>query len=194
MALGVIRSLLVSPAFRRAAVALALSAGILVSPTEAHAQPSSKDEITTLEKQLASEATALSTAECTSACRALASIRRAADKICVLDPGERCTAARAKADDAARRVRAACPDCAIASPPGATPAPPPPAPIAEEKPADMSPPAKGGSTATANAPPSESKRGGCAGCATTKATHGDLAGVALVVVALFRMLRRRRRD
>ena len=47
--------------------------------------------------------------------------------------------------------------------------------------------------ATAGGPPSESKRGGCAGCTTTKATHGDVAGLALVVMALAGMLRRRRR-
>jgi MYXO-CTERM domain-containing protein len=184
---------------RSVAVALVAAVGVLLFTVDAQAQPSSKEEITTLEKQLASEATALSTSDCSSACRALASIRRAADKICALDSGDRCTAARAKADDATKRVRAACPDCAIASAPGGTP-PPPPAPIPEPKPADA--PAKGGAgkkggdvvEPTANAPPAESKRGGCAGCATTKATHGDLAGVALVAAALFRMLRRRRQD
>lgn len=186
---------------RSVAVALvAAASGVLLCTTAAHAQPSSKDEITTLEKELASQATALSTADCTSACRALASIRRAADKICALDSGDRCAAARAKADEATKRVRAACPDCALASAPGGALPSPPPAPATEPKPADV--PAKGGGAkkgddveaTTASAPPSESKRGGCAGCATTKATHGDLAGVALVVAALVRMLRRRRRD
>lgn len=196
-----------SPASRTAPFVLAFGTALvacaLASPA-AQAQPSStgpstspsKDDLTTLEKQLSNEVTALTTTDCTSACRALASIRRAADKICALDPGERCASARAKADDASRRVRAACPDCAIANAPGGSP-PAPPAPTPEHKPADT--PTKGGATrdevavAKTDGPPSESKRGGCAGCTTTKATHGDVAGVALVVVALAGMLRRRRR-
>lgn len=194
-----------SPASRTASFALAFGTTLVacaLAAQEAHAQPSStgpsapssKDDITTLEKQLSSEVTALTTTDCASACRALASIRRAADKICALDPGERCASARAKADDASRRVRAACPDCAIANAPGTSP-PAPPAPAPESKPADS--PRKGGSAheavVTADGVPSESKRGGCAGCTTTKATHGDVAGVALVVMALAGVLRRRRR-
>jgi len=153
----------------------------------------SKDDLTTLERNLASESAALSTSDCTTACRALASIRRAADRICALDSGERCAAGRAKADEATRRVREACPECAIASaPPPLTP--PKPAPEREER--AMT---KGGAQPTADtavaasAPPSESKRGGCAGCATTPATPGDLTTAALAISALAFTLRRRRK-
>jgi MYXO-CTERM domain-containing protein len=150
-----------------------------------------KDELTTLERNLATETAALSTSDCSTACRALASIRRAADKICALDPGERCAAGRAKADEATKRVRDACPECAIAS------TPPMPAPEREER--AMS---KGGAHPSAdaaapvsasNAPPSESKRGGCAGCATTRTSPGDLTTAALAISALAFTLRRRRR-
>lgn len=165
---------------------------VLLSSTDALAQgltTGPKDDLTTLEKNLASESAALSTSDCATACRALASIRRAADKICALDPGERCAAGRAKADDATKRVREACPECAIAT------APPQPAPEREER--AMS---KGGTRPTADsspvaasAPPSESKRGGCAGCATTPTTPGDLTTAALAIAALAFTLRRRRR-
>lgn len=146
------------------------------------------DEITDLEKSMAQEHSALSTSDCSAACRALASIRRAADKICALEPGERCAAGRAKADEATRRVRDACPECAIAT------APPKPAPDGEERamsktgahPTDSAP-------MPASAPQSESKRGGCAGCATTPSAPGDLATVALAVSALAFGLRRRRK-
>ena len=165
---------------------------VLLSSTDALAQvsPGPKDDLTTLEKSLASEAAALSTSDCATACRALASIRRSADKICALDPGERCAAGRAKADDATKRVREACPECAIAT------ALPMPAPEREERAM-----AKGGShpsadstAVAASAPQSESKRGGCAGCATTPTTPGDLTTAALAISALAFTLRRRKRS
>ncbi|MBS2016259.1 MAG: hypothetical protein JST00_25475 [Deltaproteobacteria bacterium] len=168
-------------------VAVAASLAVGFAPARATAQPASpKEDIAALEKQLASEVTALSTSDCMAACRALASIRRAADKICGLDPGERCAAARAKADDASRRVRESCPDCAIASAPGASPP-------ADVKASEVRSKATPEAPSPTSAPPSESKRGGCAGCTTTKATHGDVAGVALFSLVLARMLRRRRR-
>ena len=170
--------------------ALALGLVLLWS-TDALAQGTTKDDLTTLEKNLASESAALSTSDCATACRALASIRRAADRICALDPGERCAAGRAKADDATRRVREACPECAIATAPPA----PAPAPAPEQR--AMT---KGGGPVTADsvsvaasAPPSESKRGGCAGCATTPTTPGDLTTGALALAALAFTLRRRKR-
>jgi MYXO-CTERM domain-containing protein len=151
-----------------------------------------KDELTNLEKNLASESAALSTTDCTTACRALASIRRAADRICALDTGERCTSGRAKADEATKRVREACPECAIAS------APPRPKPAPEREERAMTkggthPSADSASPVTASAPPSESKRGGCAGCATTPTSPGDLATAALAITALAVTLRRRKK-
>ena len=183
-------------------VAIALAGALAATsfPAVARAQvtsvPGGKDDLTTLEKSLAEQHDALSTADCANACRALASIRRAADKICALDPGDRCAAGRAKADDATRRVRDACPECAIAS------APPEPKPRPEERAmtkggskAAEAPEASPDSVRTAQAaPPSESKRGGCAGCTTTSAAPGDLAGAVLAALALAFVLRRRKRS
>jgi hypothetical protein len=134
-----------------------------------------EDEIDALEKQLAQEHAALSTSDCTTACRALSSIRRAADKICALDPGTtRCTSAKAKADDATRRVREACPDCAVAQAPG-TQAPPPAEPASVMKPAESE------------------KRGGCAGCATTSTNGADSGWILAVAWAVSRLGRKSRR-
>jgi MYXO-CTERM domain-containing protein len=165
-------------------VALALFSS---SPAFAQITSGPKDDVTALEKKLTEEHAALSTADCATACRALASIRRAADKICALEPGERCEAGRAKAKDATRRVREACPECAIAS------GPPKPAPPTEREERAMT---KGGAASAdavpASAPPSESKRGGCAGCTTAPTSPGDLTTAALAFTALALVLRRRR--
>jgi MYXO-CTERM domain-containing protein len=175
----------------RTSPAPALVLGILLlSSRGALAQGTGpKDDLATLEKNLAAEHAALSTSDCTTACRALASIRRAADKICALEPGERCAAGRAKADDATKRVREACPECAIAT------APPQPAPEREERAMSKGghPSADSASPVAANAPPSESKRGGCAGCATTPTSPGDMTTAALAMSALAFTLRRRRK-
>ena len=70
--------------------------------------------------QLTQEYDALSTSDCTSACRALASMERAANRLCVLDTGKVCDDARTKLEDARKRVRAACPMCVVDSPKGST--------------------------------------------------------------------------
>ena len=71
------------------------------------------DEVTSLEQQLARDYDALSTADCAVACQALGSMHRAADRLCGLDPGPRCSGARTKVADAENHVRQACPDCPI---------------------------------------------------------------------------------
>ena len=119
-------------------------------------------------KQLDDEHAALSTSDCYVACRALTSIRRAADKICALEPGPRCDSAREKADDATRRVRAACPDCAIAA------APPMPAPDRAATPAAEKESALQASEA----------RGGCRSCATAGGSSSGVDAGALVLAAL----------
>ena len=166
----------------------ALIVASLVAATSSYARAQgAKDDLTTLEKNLAQEHDALSTSDCATACRALASIRRAADKICALDSGERCAAGRAKADDATRRVREACPECAIAS------APPQPSPPKEERAMTKAGAAPANAEVTTAAPPSESKRGGCAGCTTSTTAPGDLTLGALAFGALVLVMRRRRR-
>jgi hypothetical protein len=61
----------------------------------------------------ASEATALSASPCETACRALASMDRAATHICLLagDDNERCTNARERVRSATERVRQSCSEC-----------------------------------------------------------------------------------
>src|SRR5689334_8517569 len=134
------------------------------------------DETTDLEKSLAEEHAALSTSDCTVACRALASIRRAADKICALEPGPRCDAARTKANDATRRVREACPDCAVAAMPSSPTTAPESAPR------------------SASAPPAEGPSGGCRSCSMTDGGGGGGGGdLGIVLVAAYGALRRSRR-
>lgn len=151
---------------------------------------SSSDEITTLETNLANEHAALSTTDCATACRALASIRRAADRICALDPDARCTAARAKADDATQRVRETCPECAVAS---SSPQPSPPVARPARKGGAAEPGADSPVETVANAPPSESRRGGCAGCTTSSSSPTDLRALGVALSALALLVGRRRR-
>lgn len=159
-----------------------LAIGLPFAGSVAFAAPS--EEVTTLEARLSNETTELSTSDCAAACKALASIRRAADRICELEPGPRCDAARSKADEATRRVREACPECTIAR--GPTPdderrAVQPSAPVAESRP-------------PASAPASErSEARGCRHCATSSGApdHGDFAVFGLVVALLGRRLARR---
>jgi hypothetical protein len=135
------------------------------------------EDIDTLEKQLREEHAALSTQDCVTACKALASIRRAADRICALEQGPRCSDARAKADDAQRRVQAACPDCQIAATP----------PKDEEQRATQH-------TATAEpaALPGQARKGGCASCSTPgDRPTGDFGVVILGAWAISRVLRKK---
>jgi len=129
------------------------------------------DEVTALERELAHEDEELSTTDCASACRALGSMQRAADRICALDPGPRCSGARAKVTGARERVRAACPACGID--------------------ADREPPTTvttTGSTADAE----RVKGGGCAGCAMDGGA-GAGAGALGIAWLLAALLGRRRR-
>ena len=137
-------------------------------------------EVATLQAEIAREYEALSTAGCDVACRALASMQRAAARLCALDPGPKCADARAKVRDAANRVHTSCPGCALAAdddrPPPARsarePAPAPPAPLGE----------------------AQRPRGGCAGCAVGDGST-DVGAAALALAwALMVLARRRRRD
>jgi hypothetical protein len=116
------------------------------------------DERAELERQLAQDYAALSTSDCAVACRALASMQRAADRLCALAPGKPCDDARAKVVDATRRVREQCPTCAIEGP-------------REEQVVHAPQP-------TAAAPASDTRRGGgCASCSA--AGERETAGGAL---------------
>lgn len=157
-------------------------AAFLVATTLFTANAFADEDVETLVKQLREEHAALSTQDCVMACKAYASIRRAADRICALEPGARCTEARGKADDAQRRVQAACPDCQLAATPPSDDER-----RAAEKPAEPAP-------ARGSAEVQEQKRGGCASCSTPgERPTGDLAVVMLAALALARRLRARAR-
>jgi MYXO-CTERM domain-containing protein len=116
--------------------------------------------------------------DCTTACHALESMKRATDRLCVLDPGDRCAKAKQKLGDATTRVRTACPACAEElSAPGSNPVPTP----------AMAPP----SEALANSEAVHS-RGGCGGCASATGPADAVAPVALLGLAVMTMRRRRR--
>lgn len=134
------------------------------------------DEADDLARQIAQQGEALSTDDCTAACSALASMRRAADRLCALDPGARCRDARRIVDVASRKVRAACPQCAIAMQPGP-----------EE---GAMPVAK-----TASAPPepqAERASGGCASCGGGGGAASSVMGLFGVLLVLKRMARAER--
>ena len=135
------------------------------------------DEVSDLEKSLNEQHDALTTTDCTTACQALASIRRAADRICALESGPRCVAAQAKVFEDTRKVRDACPQCAAAT---TTPLP------------ESKPKSEPGPAPTMVSAQSEPGRGGCASCETGGVAPSDLGVVALGALALVRLLRRRR--
>jgi len=151
------------------------AAGVIVLTAAASA--AAAEDVTTLETKLDRATTELATSDCTSACKALASIRRAADRICELEPGPRCDAAQSKAEDATKRVRDACPECAVAQLKKKD------EPRDERAMADSVP-----SSPTAMAPPPSESRGGCRNCATTPGSStpdaGDFAVFALAALAL----------
>ena len=85
-----------------------------VEAAEVEAGTAESGEVELLERELASELATLSAADCATACQSLESMMRAADRLCQLDPGPRCNEAQRTVDEAARRVRQACPECAAA--------------------------------------------------------------------------------
>jgi hypothetical protein len=165
----------------RLAVGIALVIGPL--PLTAMAAPSSPamdggDEAEDLARSIASQSQSLSTDDCTAACQALGSMRRAADRLCGIDPGRRCTDARATVDSAARRVREACPTCAIASAPTA--------------PASELDQAKASPAVAAQAPPrAERPMGGCGGCVAGNGAGGSFGAALAIAWLLARRVRRR---
>jgi hypothetical protein len=133
------------------------------------------DEAYSLQLEIDRDWASLQSADCDTACRALDSMRRAADRLCVLEPGDRCTKAQLRVKAATDRVRSTCPACASAQE-GEKAANPPPTPAEEHE---------------AAAP---SRRGGCAGCALVEGEdgRGDVATTMLAAVG-FALLRRGRR-
>src|SRR5689334_15517917 len=98
-------------------------ASILVAlavPGRAAAQDGgAPDPVAAIEVEIDRAAAHLSGEGCPIACTALVSMQRAADRLCALDPGPRCAAARGRVREATRRVREECPSCRIAEEPAA---------------------------------------------------------------------------
>jgi hypothetical protein len=149
---------------KRCGWAGAFAAIVWIAPAYADAQPAeaTATELLALEQEMDDALSSLATADCTTACRALESMLRSADKICELAPGPRCDAARRKVDTARERVLERCPDCAAAAVQQVGPAPPTPA----EEPATPSPDVGyDEEKAAADGPPAEEATSGCAACA-----------------------------
>lgn len=175
--------------FCAAVVALTTAVPTLAFAADAGA-PKSDHDVVKLGVDIQEQLELLSR-DCTTACRALQSIQRAADRICELEPGERCKDAKSKADDAARKVHASCPDCVIAQ-----------APRKEmEKPADEERAhtgSKKGSAGAVDAAPTPAnapesvKSGGCRSCNESGTSPSDFAPALLAILAILGLRKRRR--
>ncbi|MEO7096183.1 MAG: hypothetical protein ABI175_23185 [Polyangiales bacterium] len=122
--------------------------GALVS-TRASAQASAGDPAiaTTMNEawgELVEEERALAGGDCVTMCKALQSMARAAQRICALAEGgaeadrQRCVDARAKVEEATKRVLAACPACNPSPPYAPATVPPPPGTVPPSPTEDMS--------------------------------------------------------
>ncbi|MEM1028936.1 MAG: hypothetical protein AAGN82_01230 [Myxococcota bacterium] len=134
-----------------------------------------------------------STADCATACRALASLRRSAESLCALDPGPPCDSARERLERARDRVAARCPNCEVAA---STPREP-------EAPADdQAEDERGEVVPEAASAPGEIASDQGRGCAACRAGRhpvrnefdlpGAVIGWGLVGAAILRRRRRRR--
>jgi hypothetical protein len=165
-------------------------------PPPPHALPGADGEAGALAAQIDADFQSLQVAaqaqggNCATACRALESMRRATERLCTIEPGDRCADALRKVGDATQRVRAACPAC----PESLTASP---ATRGEAGKAPQTIPAAEQPPMSANSPVAREvvaeetrKRGGCAGCATAPA-HGGAVSPYLLAAAI--LLARRRR-
>lgn len=148
---------------------LVLAAFALFAPGMARAQGTVKKDakaVTQAQQEFDGALRALEVGgetDCATLCRALSSLARATERLCNLTRGEpdsterRCTDARTRLKEATQRVRAACPECALAgqAPPNVwvTPDEPPAKPAHEEgAPPSPPPPAPDAGSVRANAP------------------------------------------
>ncbi len=111
-----------------ALVAVVFPAAVHAQPTGDTEQPTGDTELADVETELADVETELtelartvsqltvdlSASDCGAACEAVASMSRAANRVCELAPGPRCAAARDRVARARKRVSEACPDCDVA--------------------------------------------------------------------------------
>jgi uncharacterized protein (TIGR03382 family) len=155
---------------------------LLLVATPALGQPlDAGTEISALESEVDRSEVETQTSDCPTACRALQSMRKAADRICALEPGPPCERARQRVARAEERVRAACPECTASQ-------------GEEEKRATTPKEAPAPTESYAAAPPAAPQKGrGCAGCATTSTSTDGGILLAYGALALAASLRRRRR-
>ena len=149
-------------------------------PSTALAQPAlaSSSDVDAAQAEVDRDYAQALASDCGLACRALDSMKHATERLCALDPGDRCASAKKKLDDATTRVRTACPVCAEA--------------LEEKKPVAAPRPAEAPASMNVVEAESVQKKGGCAGCATTSAPADAVGPLALVGLTLL-LLRRRRR-
>lgn len=166
-------------------IAACIALALVLVPSLAMADEGPQENAVQLAQSIEDQAAALSTDDCTTACKALASMERAADRLCKMDPGPSCTKARATVDSATRRVHDACPTCASALAPNQPPPPPPTTPPQNDE------RTRGEEAATQAAPPAESRRGGCAGC--DAAGGPPVSDAALIAIAWLMTRARRKR-
>jgi MYXO-CTERM domain-containing protein len=93
------------------AVCLLMTSWSAVSVAQEPEPPATAES---LEQRLDELEPVVNGADCDAACSALASMMRAADELCELEPGERCEAAKKRVAAAKERVRKSCPDCVAA--------------------------------------------------------------------------------
>ena len=136
-------------------------------------------ETDTLQLEIERDWGALQNADCATACRALDSMRRAAERLCALEPGDRCAKAQQRVKDAGDRVRATCPACAANG-------------KEEEANAPPTPTQPGAAQAPENVEAAP-RRGGCAGCAVGEHDAGAGAVAASLAALGLALLRRRQR-
>lgn len=159
---------------RRVVVFLALA----IFPVSAYAQSADAGADDALSAEIDRDYAQAQSADCDTACRALDSMRRATDRLCAMDPGDRCARARQKLADATARVRSACPSCPEAAGHALSDAE-----KAEEAPAPVAPAAAQEAV--------QKKNGGCAGCTLGGRDSGP-AGHAAWLLALALAARRLR--
>jgi MYXO-CTERM domain-containing protein len=188
------------------ALALTLAAGPAWAQTPKPQGSSLTELVDSMMGELDAKLDALDTNNCGAACEAIASMRRAAERICELEPGPRCDAARAKVEGARKKVLAACPSCAAASGKATTvtgePEPKPkPSPAKKQEQKDAKPsldldneqeratrPAE-----PSRPPPAAPSDGGCAPCAVgTSSEPGARAAWLMLLGAVIAWRRRRR--
>lgn len=130
---------------------------------------------------------------CEVACRAFESMVRAAERLCELDAGERCAAARTRVQEAGERLRDACPECVAARRELLADHE---APDEEGEEAQVEPEEAEPVLASAPPPAADSKRGTCAACTVGADEDADeeRAGfLTLLVLAAVAVARRSRR-